>query len=64
MDSYNKFISDLSPVLKSLEKNKSEVIVSGAFNIDLFKINNKQVFSDYYDMLTNNSFYPKNIFSY
>ncbi len=32
VDSYNEFISELSPVLKSLEKNKSEVIVSGNFN--------------------------------
>ncbi len=59
MDFYNEFISELSPVLKSLEKNKSEVIVSGDFYIDLLKINNKQAFSDYFDMLTNNSFYPK-----
>ena len=59
VDFYNEFISELSPVLKSLEKNKSEVIVSGDFNIDLLNINNKQVFSDYFDMLTNNSFYPK-----
>ncbi len=59
VDFYNEFISELSPVLKSLEKNKSEVIVSGDFNIDLLKINNKQVFSDYFDMLTNNSLCPK-----
>ncbi len=60
VDFYNEFISELSPVLKSLETNKIEVIVSGNFNIDLLKIINKEVFSDYFDMLTNNSFYPIN----
>ncbi len=59
VDFYNEFISELSSVLKSLEKNKCEVIASVDFNIDLLKINNKQVFRDYFDMLTNNSFYPK-----
>ena len=59
IDSYNEFINELSPVLKSLEKNNSEVIMSGDFNIDLLKLNDKQVISDYFDMLTNHSFYPK-----
>ncbi len=56
-DFHNEFISELSPVLKSLETNKCEVIISGDFNIDLLKINDKQVISDYFDMLTNHSFY-------
>ncbi len=42
-----------------LEKNNSEVIISGNFNIDLLKLNAKQVISDYFDMFTNHSFYLK-----
>ncbi len=50
---------NLSPILKSLEKNNSEAIISGDFNIDLLKLNDKQVIYEYFDMLTNHSFYPK-----
>ncbi len=42
-------------MLRTLEK----VIIAGDFNIDLLKINDKNTFSEYFDMLTNNSFYPK-----
>ncbi len=59
IDSYNEFINELSPILNLLEKNNSEVIVSGDFNIDVLKLNDKQVISDYFDMFTNHSFYPK-----
>ncbi len=42
-----------------LEKNNGVVIISGNFNIDLLKLNDKQVISDYFDMFTNRNFYPK-----
>ncbi len=58
-DSYNKFTSELSPVLILFEKNKSEVILSSDFNLDLLKINDTQISSDHFDILTNHRFHPK-----
>ncbi len=46
-------------MLHLLEKNKSEGILSGDFNLYLLKINDKQIIRDYFNILTNHSFYPK-----
>ncbi len=55
----NEFVSEISPVLNVLKKNKSEVILLSDFNLDLLKINDKQIISDYFDILSNHGFYPK-----
>ncbi len=44
-------------MLNLLQKKKSEVILYGDINVDLLKINDKQIISDYFDILTNHSFY-------
>lgn len=59
LENYNEFINEFSPILNILESNNTDAIVTGDFNIDLLKINKKHVFSDYFDMLTSHSFYPK-----
>ncbi len=56
---YNQFIEEFAPILVNLEKNNKDVILAGDFNIDLLKINNQNIISEYFDMLTSNSFYPK-----
>jgi hypothetical protein len=58
-EKYTEFIRELSPLLKTLESGNNEAIITGDFNIDLLKINEKQVFSEYFDTLTSHSFYPK-----
>ncbi len=55
---YKEFIDEFFYILDKLEKNKNEVIISGDFNIDLLKINDKQIISEYFDTLTSHSFYP------
>ncbi len=59
IDSYNEFIREIFPILEQLENNKNEVIIAGDFNIDLLKINDKQVICEYFDTLTSHGFYPK-----
>ncbi len=56
---YNEFINEFSPILESFEMNNKEVIITGDFNIDLLKVNDKHITSEYFDMLTSYSFYPK-----
>ncbi len=36
-----------------------EVIITGDFNIDLLKVDDKHIIGEYFDMLTSYSFYPK-----
>ncbi len=45
--------------LAILKTNNKDVILAGDFNIDLLKINEKNIISEYFNMLTSNSFYPK-----
>ncbi len=52
----NEFIKGVSPEIKKLESNKSEAIIAGDFNLDLLKLNENNVISDYFDMITSNSF--------
>jgi len=59
IESYREFINELSPILKNLESNNTDVIIAGDFNINLLKVNEKPIFGDYFDMLTSHSFYPK-----
>ncbi len=56
---YDQFINEFTPILNKLEKNNKEVILAGDFNRDLLKINDKTIISEYFDMLTSNSIYPK-----
>jgi hypothetical protein len=58
-DKYTEFINEISPILNSLESNNNDVIIAGDFNIDLLHINDTQSYSDFFDMLTSHSFYPK-----
>ncbi len=59
LDSYNELIKELSAVLSTLQNNNNEVLVAGNFNINLLQINDRNVFSEYFDMFTSHSFYPK-----
>ena len=62
LDDKNKqFIKELSSILSKLETTNSEVIIAGDYNITL--LNTKSAFSDFFDMLTSHSFYPKITFS-
>lgn len=38
---YNQLFKEFAYTLDSLESNNNEVIITGVFNIDLLKLNNK-----------------------
>ena len=59
LEFYDQFINEFTPILEKLERNNKDVILSGDFNIDLLKINERNIISEYFNMLTSNSFYPK-----
>ncbi len=59
LEFYDQFINEFTPILNKLEKSNKEVILAGDYNIDLLKINDKNIISEYFDTLTGNRFYPK-----
>ncbi len=59
LEFYNQFIEEFAPILVNHDKNNKDVILAGDFNIDLFIINEIHIMSEYFYMLTSNSFYPK-----
>ena len=59
VENYTQFIHEISPHLANMESGNTDVVIAGDYNIDLLKINDKPVISEYFDMLTSHSFFPK-----
>ena len=56
---YKTFIDEFAKLLSCFDKSNSEIIITGDINIDLLKINQRPIFSEFYDILTANSCIPK-----
>ena len=50
-DSLNVFIEELSCTLSSLENNINQLILAGDFNINLLKLNDNEIYSNFFDTL-------------
>ncbi len=59
IEGYREFIDEFNPILNRLEANNCDVTLTGVFNIDLLKINEKQIIGECFDIFTNHSFFPK-----
>lgn len=59
IESYATFINEISPLLHELNTKNFEVIMVGDFNINLLKINEKNIINDFFDLMMNYSFFPK-----
>ena len=53
------FIDEFAPILSKLGNEKSETIITGDFNIDLLKVNDRLKVGDYFDLFCTKGFYPK-----
>ena len=56
---YKQFIEELTPLLSLYNKNNSEMILTGDFNINLLKVNEREVFGEFFETLISSSFYPR-----
>ena len=45
--------------LSSLENNNNQLILAGDFNINLLKLNDNEIYSNFFDTLVSHSLYPK-----
>ena len=53
-----QFMDEFQSVINDLNSSKSHIIACGDFNIDLLKLKERPVISDYFDMLIINNLYP------
>ena len=58
-DNYRNFINEFTQVLNLLKNRTSEVIIAGDFNIDLLKINEKDIVNTYFESITSLSYFPQ-----
>ena len=56
---YNTFIDEFANLLSCFDKFNSEITITDDLNIDLLKINQRPIFSAFYDILTANSYISK-----
>ena len=54
----NTFTTEISPILQALTDSKPNIIISGDFNIDLLKINEKRFHCDFFDTMITNGLFP------
>jgi hypothetical protein len=53
------FNDELSEIFSDLQRSRNDVIITGDFNIDLLKLNEKSHVHDYFELLISNGFIPK-----
>ena len=58
IDDYNTFFSELVPILTQLNKSKTEVVIAGDFNLDLLKLNENNIVSNFFEIITSQMFHP------
>ena len=58
-DNYQQFVNEFIPFLATLGNNNRDVVIAGDCNINLLKIREKPLFSDYFYAVTAISFLPK-----
>ena len=54
-----KFISEFSPIVENISKDYKNVILCGDFNIDLLKLNEREKYAEFFDLLLSSGFLPK-----
>ena len=58
-ENISSFIDELRSIILSIDKRNLDIIIAGDFNINLLKLNDKELYNEYFDMLTSLSYFPK-----
>ena len=59
VENYKIFTEELTQSTMMFDNDKTEMIITGDTNINLLKINEREIFSEFFDSLTSQSLYPK-----
>ena len=57
--SVENFIKELKPVVENISKANKNIVISGDFNIDLLKLNQRDKYSEFFDLMLSSGFLPK-----
>ena len=52
------FTNEFTILLNKLQKESSDAILAGDFNIDLLELNKRELYGEFFDLMTSNSFFP------
>ena len=58
-DNIDAFIEEMNPVIDQINASNLDTFCAGDFNIDLLKMNIKEHYSSFLDMMVHNSLFPK-----
>ena len=58
-DNIQTFRNELEPVISQLNHANSNIILTGDYNIDLLKLKQKHLFSEYFDTLVSQNLHPR-----
>ncbi len=58
-ENYRIFMQVITPIISDFSNTNNDIIIAGDTNINLLKINECEVYSEFFDMQTSNSFYPQ-----
>ena len=59
INNYRTFIDELTPILEFYNRRKCEIVLAGDFNINLLKVNERDIFDEFLDTMVSNGFFPK-----
>ena len=59
LDNYREFIDNLNLILDDFQRQRSEVIIAGDYNIDLLKLQSKPIINEYFENILSHGFVPK-----
>ena len=57
--SITNFLREFKPVAENLSKDNKNVVLTGDFNIDLLKVNEREKYAEFFDLLITLGFLPK-----
>ena len=58
-ENIDRFMTEIRPLLDKLNDSTAEIACAGDFNIDLLKINQRNKYSEFFDMMIQESYIPK-----
>ena len=58
-ENISSFIDELRSIILSIDKRNLDIIIAEYFNKNLLKLNDKELYNEYFDMLTSLSYFPK-----
>ena len=58
-ENIQQFLDELQPVVEKIDKLNKNIFLAGDYNIDLLKINERELFAEFLDRMIHNSIFPQ-----